>query len=92
MRLTPRGARRNRLPSVRSTNKFCAIEDPVLATYDPDAEKVEWKTPEEIAAVAGIDLTANRQSKMIFLGRVCRKWFGQSRSGNYPMPKPRSEA
>lgn len=89
MRLTPQGARR--IPSVRSTNKFCAIEAPVLAAYDPAAEKAEWQTPEEIAAVAGIDLATNRQSKMIFLGRVCRKWFGQARSGNYLMPQPKAK-
>ena len=70
------------------------IEKILLQGFDPEAEKVRWQTPVEIATACGLSLDEDRRSKMVLLGRLLRRHFGQPRGSKkgyvYKMPLPRS--
>ncbi|MBU6280199.1 MAG: hypothetical protein KGN78_13240 [Actinomycetales bacterium] len=70
------------------------IEKILLRGFDPDAKKVQWRTPARIAMECGLSLAEDRRSKLIFLGKLLRRHFGQPRGSKqgtiYKMPLPRN--
>jgi len=70
------------------------IEEVLLRSFDPGAEKARWRTPARIATDCGLSLAEDRRSKLIFLGKLLRRHFGQpcgSKQGTiYKMPLPRN--